>query len=268
MKNLIFLTFAVLTAVFFSSCGGSDAPQTEMCHTELVDHPLETAVVANATIVRTGQSISGVVKDHAKKVSGYTREMFLADNPHISGRKPITKMDPCDSTKVKYTSIPVHAGDTVFLRHPLRIDTIPGNQESINWRPGRNGGRIKYVIDMVDDSNRFTVSMQNITCEPDEPVKEDGPVLPPNGDSGESDPKEGLSQWWGFGLPWWAWIVLALLIIALAIWRGSRGIHHRQDTANHHSDQRNTHHARTNTLLESVFNQGGLAGGRQHGEKN
>lgn len=255
------IIIAVFTAVFFTSCGKEKAEKAT-CHTELVSAPLETAVVADADIVRTGQSINGIVKDHSKKVVGYTKDMFLADNPQISGRNAVTKLDPCDSTKVKYRTIPVHAGDIIFLRHPLRIDTISGYAKSIVWKEGE--GRIKHVIDM-DNEQRFIISDQDIVCQP-EPVKEEGPVLPPNGDGGNSDRREspdsgdrsdstdGLSQWWGFGFPWWFWIFAGLLIIALAIWRGSRGIHRRQDTGNNHSERRNT-------LLQQVINNGGLRGG-------
>ncbi len=261
MKNLIFLTFAVLTAFLLASCGNDTAQTNNVCHTELVAHPLETAIVADQEEVRTGQSISGIVRDHKENVPGYTKQMFLADNPHIASRKPFTKPDPCDPTKVKYTSIPVHAGDTIFLRHPLRIDTIPGNQESINWRPGKYGHRIKHIIDMVDDSNRFTISMQDIVCQP-EPVKEESPIFPPkDGGDGENSFGDDLEFgcWSGFGIPWWLWIVLAIIagaiIVRSGILKGFRGVHERQDTGNDHSDERNK-------LLQSVIDQGGLRGNR------
>jgi hypothetical protein len=65
---------------------------------------------------RTGQSIWGIVHDHQKKIPGYTREMFLEDNPEIASRKPYTKLDPCDPSKVLYVTVPLYAGDTYRLR--------------------------------------------------------------------------------------------------------------------------------------------------------
>jgi hypothetical protein len=65
---------------------------------------------------RTGQSIWGIVRDHQKKVPGYTREMFLEDNPEIASREQYTKLDPCDSSKVLYVTVPLYTGDEYRLR--------------------------------------------------------------------------------------------------------------------------------------------------------
>jgi len=224
--------FAVFTAILCSSCSQEEQlVAVEKCHTEIVPTPLQSAVVADMARVRTGQSLSAVVKDHAKKVVGYSKEMFLADNPHIARRKPVTKLDPCDSTKVKYTVIPVFSGDTVYLRHPFQIDTVIGNQESVNWTPGRYGSRIQNVIDMVDDGNRFTISMQDIACKPVltliNPIKAGDEFNFPTMPAG------------------WAWLIAFAIIAGAIIVRNGiiKGSFER------------------NNLLEQVINQGGMRGG-------
>lgn len=211
MKNIQIAIMAFIL-IFAASCGNNEMvvePPT-YCHTELVSIPLETSVVADEMVVRTGQSISGLVKDHRKKVTGYTREMFLADNPEIASRPVFTKLDPCDSSKVKYTSIPVYAGDLVYMRYPNRIDTVPGDGMSVRWKAG--SGRLRHIIDM-DDEGRFIVQDNLFVCDnrtTTPPTDKEEIILPPHsGDDGGS-----VNGWWSNPSNWLPWTIIVLLLLA------------------------------------------------------
>lgn len=246
------LFFAAFFATFFlTACTASSPENTqESCHTELVSVPLETSVVADAEVVHTGQSISGVVKDHAKKVKDYTKDMFLVDNPHIAERKPFTKLDPCDSTKVKYVSIPLHSGDTVYLRYPYQIDTIPGDGHSIVWEKG--SGRLRHLIDM-DDEGRFIVSEQDISCE--EEVEAIQPIQTPKIDGNESSPWSNFWGWWrGFfsEIPP-SWIIGLICFLILFFWIRHQGRQTRDVVRNCHVTTRGLNEAEHGTTRNLVM---------------
>lgn len=239
MKKIIIPTILLICiAFFFTSCGESakasknpDYPISgqQACHTELKSEPLATSVVAKEDVINTGQSVNGAVKDHAKHFPGYTKEMFLADNPAIAGRPSIKKLDPCDSTKVKYIGIPLYSGDVILLRLPYRIDTIPGYAESIIWKAANSSSHIKKILD-IDDKGRVVVEHQNICCNganvnPCPPQMGDG-VLPPVNAIPPSDtvvlPTVGDGNGGHVGddyseseTPWWVWLMLILLVIVI-----------------------------------------------------
>lgn len=240
MKKIIIPTILLICiAFFFTSCGGSakasknpDYPISSgqtTCHTILVSQPLATSVVAKEDAINTGQFVTGVVKDHANKFPGYTREMFLLDNPEIAKRPQVKKLDPCDSTKVKYVSIPLYPGDIILLRLPYRVDTISGYAESIVWKAINSSSHIKKILD-IDDKGRVVVEHQNICCNgvyinPCPPQIGDG-VLPPVNTVPPSDtvtpPTVGDGNGGHVGgdyseseTPWWVWLMLALLVIVI-----------------------------------------------------
>jgi LPXTG-motif cell wall-anchored protein len=227
MKNSIIFLFAVLSVTLFS-CGNQETQTSQpqktqpQCHTELVKDSLANSTVAKEVIIASGQFVNGVVKDHKKNNPNYTKEMFLADNPEIAKRPLVKKLDPCDSTKVKYVSIPLHQGDVILLRLPYQIDTLPGSAESIVWKSAHSTSHIKQILD-IDDKGRVVVEDQNICCcdtniNPCPPQKGDvsspeiitnptnpnhGINLPERNETGESD------------TPWWVWVMLALLVIVI-----------------------------------------------------
>jgi len=213
MKKMFQISLMVFIFLFAASCGKSEKTQRAVvkkttvtyCHTELIPVPLETSVVAGTKIVRTGQSIWGIVKDHQEKFSGYSREMFLADNPAIACRTPFTKLDPCDSSKVKYTSIPVYAGDIVYLRHPYRIDTIPGEGANIVWESGR--GRLRHIID-IDDAGRYIVHENPFVCNNRvivPPTDKMEVLIPPTNNDG----LESTSSFTN----WYPWLILLIVML-------------------------------------------------------
>jgi hypothetical protein len=218
MKN--FVQIAAIVAfilIFAASCGNNEEvvkveETPTYCHTELVSTPLETSVIANEMVIRTGQSISGLVKDHQKRFSAYSKDMFLADNPQIAQRTPYTKLDPCDSSKVKYVSIPVYAGDIVYMRYPNRIDTVPGEGTSVAWKAGT--GRLRHVLDM-DDKGWFVVQNNPFFCDNRTivpPTDKEEIILPPHsGDSSSS------SDWWSNPSNWLLWLILILLLAGFAV---------------------------------------------------
>lgn len=233
MKKIIPIILLGFIAIFFASCGGETKANNNpnaACHTILVPQPLATSVVAKEDIVHTGQSVNGAVKDHAKEFPGYTKEMFLSDNPEIAVRPVIVKKDPCDSTKVKYTSIPLYSGDVILLRLPFRIDTIAGYMESIVWKSAHPSSHIKKIID-IDDKGRVIVENQNISCDgayvnPGPPQKGDG-TLPPDIILNPTNPGPGDTNGnittSGSDTPWWVWVMLILLLIAMyMIWQNKK----------------------------------------------
>ncbi len=249
MKKIIIPTILLICiAFFFTSCGESAAASKspdptivtgETCHTTLVEVPLSTSVVAKEEKIRTGQFVTGVVKDHAQKFHGYTREMFLLDNPEIAKRPQVKKLDPCDSTKVKYVSIPLYPGDLILLRLPYKVDTIPGYAESIVYKPAIPSSHIKKILD-IDDKGRVVVEYQNICCNgivynpcPPQPgvippvnaippgdrinIPPSDTVTPPTVGDGAGDRLGGGNGYSKEETPWWVWLMLILLIVGIAM---------------------------------------------------
>lgn len=107
--------FILFLMMLISICSESATAQMRLGPLAQNQRRVSTAKFETQT-VRTGQSIWGIVKDHKKMHPWYTREIFLADNPEIADRKPYTKLDPCDSTKVLYSTPPIHPGETYRLR--------------------------------------------------------------------------------------------------------------------------------------------------------
>lgn len=212
MKNFLQIAIMVFILVFAASCGNNEVvveKSLPLCRTELVSAPLETSVVANAMTVKTGQNIWGIVKDHQKKFPAYSKDMFLADNPEIASRPVFTKLDPCDSSKVKYISIPVYAGDLVYMRYPNQIDTVPGDGTSVKWKDG--SGRLRHIIDM-DDEGRFVVHNNPFTCDNRiiiPPTDKEEVILPPHGGGDGSS-----SGWWSNPSNWLPWTIIVLLLLA------------------------------------------------------
>lgn len=262
MKKILVSTILLgCIAIFFASCGEEAKANNNLyvpttgnngtCHTILVDEPLATSVVGKEDVIRTGQSVKGAVKDHARNYPGYTEKMFMADNPQIAGRPTIKKLDPCDSTKVSYVGIPLYSGDKVLLRLPYRVDTITGYAESIVWKAANTSSHIKKILD-IDDKGRVVVEYQNIYCgvyvNPCPPQTGDGTprpidaippgeriitppsdtVTPPTvGDGSGNPPSSGYTE---NGTPWWVWLMFVL--IAIVIYMIAKVMTHKQADGN------------------------------------
>jgi|GEM_PF-1318853 len=243
MKNSIIFLFTVLSVILFS-CENNEVqtsqPQktTPQCHTELVEEPLWNSIVAKEVTIATGQFVNGIVKDHAKNNPGYTKEMFLLDNPLIAKRNLVKKLDPCDPTKIKYVSLPLYQGDVILLRLPFRLDTLQGKSESVVWKSPTGPNHIKCVVDMVS-GDRLVTELQNIDCE----NNFQSSPCPPNNDP--AYPPSTLPTGWPIDTPWWVWLVLAiLLLIAFLLWKSSnkdykpetliKTIHEEGEKTRHH----------------------------------
>lgn len=240
MKNLMII-IAVFTAFVFTSCGGkNNAPQRvepeTYCHTELVYHSLATAVVAVPYRVQQNDNVGEVVEMHKtdpNQVGGhfldYNLEMFLADNPEVfASIKRSVRKDKCDPNKIDttwYKAWNLKENDLVYLRIPACIDTVETPGPNVRWFNPEKPTRILHLTErteIVDLKPKPVTETYKNLC-PNEARKS---VLPPKGDGQHTMPpsdesKSFFSQWFGFGFPWWLWIVIALLIIALAIWGGT-----------------------------------------------
>lgn len=258
MKNFLEIAIFAFLLIFAASCEDMEPVKPSHCHTELVPAPLETSVVADEMVVRTGQSISGLVKDHQKKFLNYTKDMFLADNPEIASRPTFSKLDPCDSSKVKYTTLPIYAGEIVYLRHPYRIDTVPGNEVSVVWKTG--SGRLRHVIDM-DDEGRFVVHDKSFVCDEFGAVTSpndggsDRPILPPNG--------SGSGGWWSDLSNWLPWLLLGLLLGGFIMLYRRIGDQHEQTRGRVSAESNeirtqnlHQHNQTRNSIAESMKNLG------------
>ncbi len=267
MKNSIIFLFAVLSVTLFSCGDQENSQEKNYCHTELIPTNLTTSVVGDMEIVRTGQSISGIVKDHKKQVHGYTKEMFLKDNPNIANRKPYAKMNPCDSTKISYVSIPVYSGDTVFLRLALMIDTLPGEDKSIKWHKSPNSP-IHHIIDQ-DENGWVIVEDKDIVCD-----NSFTNSIPPKTDYPSED--SGVPCWYFLtGIPNWFWVILIVIFFAWFIRHqhkktrdviNSNTNYQSEDTRRHvsgeHSETRNgmsevaKEIGKSNELLQKILENG------------
>lgn len=216
MKNIFFF-LAVMTAVFFSSCGNSSVPQVPetYCHTELVYHPLTTAVVAVPYRVQRGDEIGDIVRMHKtdpNQTGGhfldYNLEMFLADNPEVvASTKRSIRKDKCDPNKIDtvfYQAWNLKENDLVYLRIPARIDTVDTAGPNVVWFTPEKVSRIRQVTERIE--------IQKAGLKPKPATEVYKNLCPSDVVTDDTEPvyvnSNGGNPW-----PYWPWVIIGLLMI-------------------------------------------------------